>query len=59
MHTLKQIIEAIGNLTDSELEELHAWLLSRDDHLEMTEAFESRIRDSEHEMASGQRPRTR
>lgn len=59
MHTLKEITDAIGKLSDAELTELRAWLSSREDHFEMTDAFEAKIRDSERQMASGQRPRTR
>ena len=59
MRTLKEITEAIGKLSDQELVELHAWLSSREDHLEMTDAFEAKLKASERQMREGQRPRTR
>lgn len=59
MRTLKDITEAISQLSDTELRELHTWLSSREDHLEMTDAFEAKIKASEHQMREGQRPRTR
>lgn len=59
MHTLKEIIEAIGKLSDAELTELRARLSSRDEPLEFTDEFEAKIKASERQMASGQRPRPR
>lgn len=57
MRTLKDITEAISQLSDPELAELRAWLFSRDDHLKMTDAFEAKIKDSERQMREGKRPR--
>jgi hypothetical protein len=59
MHTLKDITEAISQLSDTELAELRAWLSSREDHLKMADAFEAKIKASEHQMREGKRPRTR
>lgn len=59
MHTLKEITEAISQLSDQELAELRAWLFSRDNRLEITVAFETKIKDSERQMREGKRPRTR
>ena len=59
MRTLKEITDAIGELSAVELAELRTWLLAREDRLEMTAAFESQIKDSERQMTEGRRPRIR
>ncbi|HKB56642.1 MAG TPA: hypothetical protein VKC51_03555 [Lacunisphaera sp.] len=59
MRTLKEITEVIGKLSDTELTELCAWLSARDESLEITDAFEAKMKDSERQMREGQRPRTR
>ena len=59
MDTVKEITEAISKLSDQELTELRAWLSSRDELLELTDDFKAKIKASERQMASGQRPRIR
>jgi hypothetical protein len=60
MSKIAQIEADLGGLTQTELREVRDLLDDMiEDELEFTPEFESAIRQSEHEMQQGLRPRTR
>jgi hypothetical protein len=60
MSTVQEIEQAIRRLSPEEMRLVRDWLENLlEDRLQMTDEFKGRIENSERQMASGQRPRTR
>ncbi len=60
MSKVQQLEAELEKLSPAELQQIRDWLDDvLEDQLQFTDEFEGRIKQSEQEMASGTRPRTR
>lgn len=60
MSTVQEIESALSRLSPEEMRQVRDWLEHQlEDRQAMTAQFKGQIKDSERQMAEGQRPRTR